>query len=106
MTSLKKWLLLGFLCCACAAYADSLEELFTKALENDNQLEILTLSETNTRLGIEKRDLPKRIGIVAATDDVGIGVTQVFTDPSSTFFALDPYVTLTLGENVETVSLT
>ncbi|MAG13456.1 MAG: hypothetical protein CMN78_02550 [Spirochaetales bacterium] len=105
MTSVKKWMQLCFLCCALGANADTLEELFATAIENDNQLEILTLSETNTRLVIEKRDLPKRIKIVAGANDSRDGLVtlyQTFSDTPSTSVVLDPYVTVTLGENIET----
>ena len=102
MNSLKKWLLLCASLVTSATYAETLDELFAKALENDNQLEILRLSETNTRLGIEKRDLPKRIQIKASTDDVGISFVQVLGESPATSVTLDPGVTVTLPENIET----
>jgi hypothetical protein len=84
------------------AFSESFEQLFENALMHDLQLNIHSISLESRELSVERSNLKSPFKLSVGTGNSGLQIVQTFDDSPSTSITLDPRVSVTLPEGVET----
>lgn len=87
---------------AASTTAQDIETLWEGALETDSQLKMLDLTLKNRRLSVERSNLPERFSLTLGTGKSGLVISQTLGDAPATAISIDPTVSVTLGESLET----
>lgn len=94
-------LLVTLLGAAPLAAAD-LTSLLQSAVDHDPQLRVLKLALEQQQLTNQKANLASPLKLQFGTGSNGVAVSQTFGSGAATTFAIDPAVTLNLGESIQT----
>jgi hypothetical protein len=95
--------MIALLCTAMPALGESLEQLYEAARKNDIELQILTITLENRESAIQRGNLDKNLGVDAGTGEDGAVLGVPLTDSGSMSLTMDPYVSVSLPEGIETI---
>ena len=104
MNSLRNTALvmIALLCTAMPALGESLEQLYEAAQKNDIELQILSIALENRESAIQRGSLDKNLRVDAGTGEDGLILGVPLSDEGSMSLTMDPYVSVTLPEGIET----